>query len=226
MSQLLRVALPLIVLASISAPAWAGSITVFSSRVDWLAASGATESLDFNALLGSGSQWLGHEEAFGSIDFHVTPTSTDEGMHLVAADYAGDAAFYTSTYLLSQKNLNFGPAPIDRFIRFDDLFTTSFAADFGTFVGVANDLTFTFLFADGTTATEAVSAGGGAQTFIGFTSDTPFKQIEWESSNPFPTLDNVAYSTPVFVPEPATSLLMGGGIVAVAARIRRRRKAC
>jgi hypothetical protein len=94
---------------------------------------------------------------------------------------------------------------------------TGFALNYDTFDGSS----VTFLLSNGDSVTlGSTGSGYSVPNFFGITDTTPFDSVLMTSPDWVLNLNNVSYGTTI--PEPATWLLLSGGL-AVAAVLRRRR---
>lgn len=140
-------------------------------------------------------------------------------IYIIDPSWPTDAPYHTSDYLEWQQGLAVGGTLT---ITLPTL-VNSFGVDFGTFGTAQGALTMQF--GDGSDS-YTLNGNQYAYTFFGIVSDTAFNTVTLSSPSTYPTIDNVSYgsgpASPAPVPEPASLVLLGSGLVAAVARRRRK----
>jgi hypothetical protein len=136
-------------------------------------------------------------------------------IYLIDPSWPTDAPYHTSDYLSWQQGLAVGGTLT---ITLPSL-VNAFGLDFGTFGTAQGALSMQF--GDGTDS-YTLNGNQFAYTFFGIVSDTAFNTVTLSSPSTYPTIDNVSYgggpTSPAPVPEPASLMLFGSGLFALAAR--------
>lgn len=207
-----RAAMVLMVLCALSTLSPA-SVTVYSNRATWLAATSGVTNADFNGIAGPGS-FVGYGSGPAVIQ-GLTFTSNDS-MFVI------DPAYYGFPY-------------VDGFFNADYTVPNLVTVDLpGSYTAVGFD--FGGLFTGGASfdvtlvgvGTFTVSATGSTQDgvldFAGFTSTAAFTSVilSMPDSPGYNAVDNFAYGGASAVPEPSSIALLGSGLFALAGGLRRK----
>jgi len=207
----MRFALIVAIVCLSGVPARAGAVT-YTDYGGWSAAmSGTITNVTIPDPGAAEVTYFGHGDAsvtYAGVTFSTSSVLGNGYFFDVGTLLSGGPA------VLSSQQETTGVANIQTTLPGD---VTGFALNYGT----SNGSGVTFLLSNGDTVTlGSTGSGYSVPNFFGITDTTPFDSVLMTSPDWVLNLNNVSYGTTI--PEPATWLLLSGGL-AVAAVLRRRR---
>jgi hypothetical protein len=223
--------LALALLTGLSLSASATTITTYSTRAAFNAATSGDTTTDFSGIAGpSGYAYHGNSFTIGDVTFN------DSSANLIGyrGGFVDDP--FTSNYLNNNGGsfvaINFAH-PVYGF-AFDFGNLADWSRSGGAFIDPYESFYFAGLdqgFKMPAGFLDKSTPGGGAPiSFVGYTSDTPFSRIQISNTYESLAFNNFTYSSQAAgpsggtVPEPTTAALLGLGILAIGAAATLKRK--
>jgi hypothetical protein len=200
-----------LVMCALSTFSTATSVTIYTSRAAWTAATTGVTTADFNGIASVGS-FVGYGSGPAVID-GLTFTSNDS-MFVIDPAYYGfpyPDGFFNADYNVPNIVTIALPGSYNA-VGFDFGSLFSGGASFDVTVGAIGPIT----------VTSTGSTQDGVLGFAGFVSSTPFNTVtlSMPDAPTYNAVDNFSYGSSV--PEPGSIALLGSGLLGVAGILRRR----